>query len=515
VLLLGDILRRHARYRPDKVAYVVENEQVTYRQFDARANRLANVLAAHGVDRGARVAILAHNGIDYPVAYFAAARLGAILVPINARLQAAEARYVLAQSESGTLLYGPEFGALVAACARDLPHLRHRFALDDAGDGTPTLEPLLERAADRPPEAAVHEDDPHVMLYTSGTTGDPKGALCSHRSYYLQAGQTQATNGLGEDDVGVSMFPMFHMGGWALPLGFWYNGGTVVIARRAEPDALLGAIARERATYFYGVPTIYARMLELPNLGRYDVTSLRAIAGGTAAMSEDLIRSITERFSTASLSILYGSTEAGPISHLRRRDLFRKPTSVGRPVLNVDVRVVRPDGGECAAGETGEVTVRSELRMRGYWRLPEATAETIRDGWVWTGDLAAFDEQGFLHIAGRIKDVIKSGGENVYPAEIERALQEHPKIREVAVVGVPDPEWTEAPLAAIVLQPGTTMTEAEVFEHLRERIAGFKKPRHVRFVESLPRTASTQQVQKPLLREMLFTGGTARGARSR
>jgi acyl-CoA synthetase (AMP-forming)/AMP-acid ligase II len=245
-------------------------------------------------------------------------------------------------------------------------------------------------------------------------------------------------------------------------------------------------------------------MLDVPNFGRYDMTSLRTIAGGTAAMSESLLRAITERFRAASLSIVYGSTEAGPISQLRRRDLFRKLTSVGRPMLNVDVRIVDAEGRECGPGETGEVTVRSEFVMRGYWRLPEATAETIRAGWVHTGDLAAVDEDGFLHIAGRIKEVIKTGGENVYPAEIERALHEHPKIREAAVVGVPDAEWTEAPLAAIVLHPGTTMTEAEVLAHLRERLASFKKPRHVRFVESLPRTASTRQVQKTLLRELLL-----------
>ncbi len=506
MLLLGDILRRHARYRPDKIAYVIEDERVTYAQFDARANRLAHALGAQGVGQGDRVAMLAHNCADYPVAYFAAARLGAILVPVNTRLRPSEVRYVLAQSASETLLYGAEFGELVAESTRDLPAIRRRFALDDAGDGAPVLAKILAPAADGALAATVHEDDPHVMLYTSGTTGNPKGALCSHRSYYLQAAQTQAANGLGEDDIGVSMFPMFHMGGWALPLGFWYNGGTAILMRRADPDALLAAVARERATYFYGVPTIYARMLEVPNFGRYDITSLRAIGGGTAAMSEALLRAITERFAAASLSIVYGSTEAGPISYLRRRDLFRKPTSVGRPMLNVDVRVVDADGHECSPGETGEVTVRSEFVMRGYWRLPEATAETIHLGWVRTGDLAVVDEDGFLHIAGRIKEVIKSGGENVYPAEIERALHEHPKIREAAVVGVPDTEWTEAPLAAIVLQPGVTMTEAEVLAHLRERLASFKKPRHVRFVESLPRTASTRQVQKTILRETLLAG---------
>ncbi len=504
MLLLGDILRRHARQRPGKVAYVVGDDRITYAQFHLRANRCANVLAAHGVRRGDRVAILAHNGTAYPVVYFAAARLGAILVPINTRLGPGEIRDLLTHSESGTLLYGPDLATLAAESAVDLPRLRQRFALDDAGDGAASFTRLLAGASDGDPAATLREDDPHVMLYTSGTTGHPKGVLCSHRAYYLQAAHVQAANGLTETDVGVSMFPMFHMGGWALPLGFWHNGGTVVIARRAEPEHLLAAIARERATYFYGVPTVYARMLQVPNIGRYDVTSLRVVGGGTAAMSESLIRAICERFSTASLSIVYGSTEAGPVSQLRRRDLFRKPASVGRPMLNVDVRVVRPDDSECPAGETGEVVVRSEFVMRGYWRDPVATADTVRDGWVHTGDLAVVDDDGFRHIAGRLKELIKSGGENIAPAEIERALLEHPKVLEAAVIGVPHPEWTETPLAAIVLRPGASMTDAEVLEHLATRIASFKKPGYVRFVDALPRTASTHQVQKTLLREQLL-----------
>lgn len=504
MLLLGDMLRRHARARPEKTAYVVGGTRITYAQFHRQANRLAHTLAALGVAHGDRVAMLAHNGVVYPIAYFAAARLGAILVPVNTRLTAPEVRHILADSESATLLYDGALAALAAAAAADLPGMRQRIALVDAGDGAPVLTRLLERAADTTPAVRVHEDDPHVMLYTSGTTGEAKGVLCSHRAYHLQAAATQAAHGLSDRDVGVSMFPMFHMGGWALPLGFWHNGGTVVIAERADPDRLLAAIARSQATYFYGVPTVYARMLSTSTARRYDTTSLRVVAGGTAAMSEELIRGICERFGTASLHIVYGSTEAGAVSLLARRDLFRKPRSVGTPMLNVDVRIVRPDGTECAAGEAGEVTVRSEYVMRGYWRRPEATAATLRDGWVRSGDLAVFDEDGFLHIAGRLKEIIKSGGENIAPVEIENALLAHPSILEAAVIGVPDPEWTETPLAAIVLRVGAEMTVAEVRAHLADRLATFKHPRHVRFVAALPRTASTQQVQKTLLREELL-----------
>jgi acyl-CoA synthetase (AMP-forming)/AMP-acid ligase II len=506
VLLLGDIIRRHARDRPHKLAYVVGNARVTYSQLDAHANRFANVLAAHGVGHGDRVAFLAHNGVDYPAAYFAAARLGAILVPVSTRFRAAEVRYLLEHSESIVLAYAGEFAPLVAESTQGLPHLRHRFVLGDvdAGDGAPPLGPLLARASDIEPHVRVHEDDPHVMLYTSGTTGNPKGALCSHRSYCLQAAQTQAANHLDDDDIGVSMFPMFHMGGWALPLGFWCNGGTAVLVERADPEALLAVIAREKATYFYAVPTVYAHMLELGNFERYDISSLRRISGGTAAMTEAQIRAITERFATTTMSIMYGSTEAGAVSQLKPRHLFQKPTSVGRPMLGVDIRILHPDGSECTVGEAGEVTVRSEFIMRGYWMAPEATAATIRDGWVHTGDLATVDAEGFMHIAGRIKEMIKSGGENIFPAEVERVLVEHPGILEAAVLGVPDAEWTETPVAAVVLRPGAILTEAEVIDYVRGRLASFKKPRYVRFLDTLPRTASTRQVQKTVLREMLL-----------
>jgi acyl-CoA synthetase (AMP-forming)/AMP-acid ligase II len=504
MLLLGDIIRRHARHRGAKIAYVIGERRVSYAALDARANRVAHVLAAHGVRHGDRVAVLASNDPEYPVLYFAAARLGAILVPVNTRFHAAEVRFILAHSESSALVYGPECAAVAAEAARNLEHLRHRFTIADAGDGVTVLDDLVQRASDDAPTVRVHEDDPHVMLYTSGTTGDPKGVLCSHRAYHLQAGCAQAANGLTSDDVGVSMFPMFHMGGWSLPLGFWHNGGTAILTRRADPETLLGAIAGERATYFYAVPTVYSQMLEAPGFGAYDLSSLRRIGGGTAAMTAEHIRAITDRFGTTNMSIAYGSTEAGSVGHLDPSDLFRKPTSVGRPAIGVDVRTIRADGTDCATEEAGEIVVRSEFVMRGYWNDPEATAATIRDGWVHTGDLGAFDGDGFLHIAGRLKEMIKSGGENIFPAEIERTLMGHPKIREVAVLGVPDPRWTETPLAAVVLHDGATMTEAEVIAYVRERLAPFKRPRHVRFVDSLPRTASTRQVQKPLLRELLL-----------
>jgi fatty-acyl-CoA synthase len=388
--------------------------------------------------------------------------------------------------------------------ASDLPALRHVIALD--GDEPGGAAALLSHAADDEPVARVDERDPHVMLYTSGTTGDPKGALLSHRSYLLQAAQTPGATGLGEDAIGLCMFPMFHMGGWAMPLGYWVQGGTAILMERVEPAEILRLVERERATYLYLIPTLYRAVLGLPEFERTDLSSLRALGSGTSVMTEAQVQEIVTRFHNPNLFVLYGQTEAGPVAMLRPADVPRKPTSVGRPAPNVDLRVLTPDGEDAGPGAVGEIACRSEFTMLGYWRMPEATADTLRDGWLHTGDLASLDDDGFLHIAGRVREMIKTGGESVYPAEVERCLLEHPAIAEAAVFGVPDEQWGEAVVAAVVPRAGVTLDEAAVTAHVRARLAGYKKPRHVLLLDALPRTASTRQVQKTLLRERWTLG---------
>jgi len=302
------------------------------------------------------------------------------------------------------------------------------------------------------------------------------------------------------------MFPMFHMGGWALPLGLWWSGATAVILPKAEPEACLRAIERERATYFYGIPTLFQWMMEVPGFARFDLSSLRLIASGTSAMSEDQLRAIRQSFPAAAMVIIYGSTEAGPVTMLRPHDVLRKPTSVGKPALNVDVRIVDAAGMDVGAGTAGEILCRSEFLMLGYWQMPEATEEALRGGWYHTGDLAIRDEEGFLHIAGRVKDMIKTGGENVFPAEVEAVLGDHPAIREAAIFAVPDPVWGESVAAAVVRAEGASITAEEVRAHVKGRLAGYKKPKHVFFLSELPKTAATGRVQKTLLRDAFIAG---------
>lgn len=505
MLLLGDIVRRHAAVRPQKTAYTMGAARVTYAEFNARVNRLAHALRALRVERGDRVAIFAGNCPQYPLAYLACSKLGAILVPVNARFKDDEAAYVVAHSESCVLLYGPDYAAAIDRLRGRWPLVRHYQTLD-----APAFDAWLDAHPDAEPPAAADEHDPHVMLYTSGTTGAPKGALLSQRSYLLQAANSHHATGLSEDDVGLSMFPMFHMGGWALPLGFWYDGGSVVIMERADPRAMLEAIQRERVTYLYAVPTLYNFMLDLPDFECFDLSSLRVLASGTAVMTVEQVRRIVERFRNQRLFIVYGSTEAGPVAMLRPPDLWRKPGSVGRPALNVELRIVDDADRDLPAGSVGEILCRSEFIMRGYWRMPDETAATLRNGWVHTGDLGVLDEDGFLSIVGRKKEMIKSGGENIFPIEVERVLLEHPSIAEAAVLGVADADWGESVLAVVVRRPGRPLTEAEVTEHVRTRLAGYKKPRYVWFVDALPRTAATRQVQKLLLREQFVAAAGRR-----
>jgi fatty-acyl-CoA synthase len=499
MMRLGDIVRRHAAVRGAKTAYVVGTDRVTYADFHERSNRLAHALARLGVGRGTRLAIMAPNRVEYPIVYFAVLKLGAIVVPVNARFTAAEVAAVVEHAEAEVFVVASEFAAIVGdlRTAGRLAAVCHVLPLDE-------LAPLAATAPADDVQAAIDERDPHVMLYTSGTTGSPKGTLVSHRTYWLQATTSHLQLGFSEDDVGLSMFPMFHMGGWSLPLGFWHTGATVVIMPKAEPRAILETIARERVTYLYAVPTVYASLLAVPDLDAFDLGSLRLLGGGTAPMTAAQVHAIRTRLGCERMVILYGSTEAGPVSVLRPPDVARKPETVGRPYLDVDVRLVDEDGRAVARGEVGEITVRSEFTMLGYWRNPEETARTVRDGWVHTGDLGVFDDEGFLAVVGRRKEVIRSGGESIFPAEIERVLLAHAAIREAAVVGVPDSHWGEAVVAAIVLRDGATLTPEDVVGHVRTRLAGYKKPRHVVFLPELPRTAASQQVHKPMLREVVL-----------
>ncbi len=515
MLTLGEILRRSAR--PDtfgsKIALIEGDVALTYAQVNDRANRIANALLALGVAKGDRVAVLGRNSSEYVAITFALAKTGAIIVPVNVWYKGDELVYATRQSRCRVFLVEAGFAPLVASVRDRLETIESYVYF---GRGSEVLDPALDglaaKAPDSEPAVAIDENDPRVIMYTSGTTGFPKGATLSHRQHYLHAVVYATETGITEDDRGLLIYPLFHTGGTdCMLVPFFLVGGTVIVLERPDPDEILDAIERERATFVFCVPTVWRRLLRAMESRAVDVATVRMCLSASDTIRREDLQAVNARFA-APIMQLYGLTEAGVITHfLKPRYHESKLGAVGRAHPLVDVRIVDADGRDVAPGEVGEIIMKGPTIMLGYWDMPEKTAETIRDGWLHSGDLGRVDEDGFLYIMGRGKDMIISGGENIYPAEIERVLKEHPAVKDVAVFGVPDREWGESVVAAIVPEDGVQVTEAEIVAFVRDRLPGHKKPKFVRFIDALPATTATGKIQKAELRRRyadLATGKT-------
>ncbi|HEY9723981.1 MAG TPA: long-chain fatty acid--CoA ligase [Oscillatoriaceae cyanobacterium] len=489
----GDWLKRWAMYTPEKTAVVEEatGRRVSYRTLNERADRLAWVLRRqYGIGKGDRVAVLAHNCLETLDLFFATGKLGAILVPLNFRLVPAELRVILADSGARVLFVDDTFAASAPELGAETVQRL----------GAP-YEALLAEAPETPPTPAeVALDDPHLILYTSGTTGRSKGAVLTHGTITWNAINTQVGWDLRHDDVTLTHTPFFHTGGFnVLTTPLLHRGGTVVLMRQFDAARSLDLIELERCTVVFAVPTMFQMMLESPNFAARDLSSVRFFISGGAPCPVSLIEAYAQRGLTFKQG--YGLTEAGPNCFtLDARDAVRKAGSVGFPNMHVEVRVLDDDGRDVAPGEVGELVIRGPHVFPGYWNNPEATAQALRDGWLHTGDLVRRDEEGYTFIVDRKKDMIISGGENIYPAEIEQHLHAHPAIAEAAVIGVPHAKWGEVGKAIVALREGTSLDEAEVLAYLSERLARYKLPKSVAFVGALPRNASGK-VLKAMLRE--------------
>jgi acyl-CoA synthetase (AMP-forming)/AMP-acid ligase II len=411
-----------------------------------------------------------------------------VFAPLDARLSEGEAR-VLAEVARPHWVVAD--ATRFDAAARAAQDVGARVAvLGRLGGGSPPDALLAERVpAAAPDDDALRETDPHVMFFTSGSTGRPKAVVLSHRASYLRSFQ-----GVFRDvpEVSVCMFPLFHMAGFTLALAAWQTRGEIALVAQATAESLLEAIARRRGTRFYGIPSVWHRILAA-DLSRYDLTSLRELDTGTSATPIELIQALKARFPGTATRIYYGSTEVGSAATLPDADALRKPGSVGLPSPGVELRLA----------DDGEICVRSAYLMDGYFEDPRATAEGLRDGWFHTGDLGELDAEGYLHVTGRKKDVIRTGGESVTPAEVESVLARHPSVAEVAVVGVPDVQWGEVVCAVVVAAGAEAPTLADLQKHCEGRLAPFKKPRRLELVDALPRTGATGQVQRALLVQRL------------
>jgi fatty-acyl-CoA synthase len=479
-LTLGRWIRDRARTTPARVAIDCRGAEPTYAELDERSDRLASGLLESGLSRGDRVATLTGASAEHVVVFFACAKAGLILMPLNTRLAAPELRFQLEDAEPALLLCSDDYAELAATL-----HPR-----------TAPLEALRESVAKSIPGPA--DDDGLLLVYTSGTTGKPKGALLTHANCFWTNLSFDRVAGLSAEDTVLQVLPQFHVGGWNVqPLLAWWKGATVVLEPAFDPALALALIAEKRVTTMMGVPATYLFMAQDPGFAKADLWTLRRAVVGGAPMPEALLETWHER----GVEIVqgYGLTEAAPnVLCLPPEDAARKRGFAGKPYPHVDVALRDPESGRLLEGPTeGELLVRGPNVFAGYWRNREATAAAFADGWLLTGDVAARDGEGYYRIVGRTKDMVISGGENVYPAEIENVLHEHAAVKEAAVVGVPDERWGEACLAFVVLSGEAT--EEELREHCRARLARYKVPKGVRFVDSLPRNALDKVVKSRLL----------------
>jgi len=483
-LTLGRWLSDRARNTPDRVAIEFLGTSVTYGELDERARRLAAGLAARGLRRGDRLATLTQSSPEHVGVFFACARLGIALQPLSWRLSAPELAYQLADAEPSLLLAAPEHEELAQETGTAVPvDLLGGGDLDGEGDVRDVAE----------------DGDPLLLVYTSGTTGRPKGALLSHANCFWTNLSFDRTTDLRDIDVVLSVLPQFHVGGWNVQaLLAWWKGAQVVLEPSFDAARTLRLIEDSRVTTMMGVPATYMFMAQDPAFDSVDLSSLRLAVVGGAPMPEPLLETWRDR----GVAIVqgYGLTEAAPnVLCLPPEDAMRKLGFAGRPYPHVDVALRDPETGELLDGPaTGELVVRGPNVFAGYWRNPEATEAAFADGWLLTGDVAERDEEGFYRIVDRIKDMVISGGENVYPAEIESVLHAHPAVAEAAVVGVPDERWGEACLAYVVLLPGAEASEEELVAHCQASLARFKVPREVRFLEVLPRSAMNKVAKDDL-----------------
>ncbi len=493
-LLIGDLFRRNAALIPDEVAASLGDDTLSHGELDRLGNRTAAALGAIGVGHRDRVATWADTSLSLLPLFVATSKLGAAFAPVNARLGPDEAAQVVALARPRVLAVDAERAADAEAVARQAGV--ERLALLDGGTlaGAVDLRPDALPASDEDPaEPALRETDPQVVFFTSGSTGRPKGVVLSHRASYLRSFQ-----GVFRDvpERSVCMFPLFHKAAYTLALSAWQPRGEIAFARAATADEILAAVERRRANRLYCIPLVWSRVLEVPE-DRYDLSSLRELDTGTQAVPIELVRALKERFPGTATRIYYGSTEVGSGTTLPDAEVLRKPGSVGPPSPGVELRLA----------EDGEIQLRSAYLFDGYFDDPDATADAFDDGWFRSGDLGALDEDGYLTVVGRRKDVIRSGGESVAPSEVESVLASHPALADAAVVGVPDPDWGEVVCAVVVPNEGAPAPDLAALQtHCDGRLAGFKKPRRLAVVDAIPRTAATAQVQRPLLVERLQSG---------
>ncbi|MBW8481766.1 long-chain-fatty-acid--CoA ligase [Actinomadura parmotrematis] len=505
--VLTDLLRERARQHPDRIIFHAGDESVTYAEFDARADRVAAALAAAGVGPGDRVAVLDKNSVEYQEVLFGAARAGAVQVPVNYRLAPDEVAYIVDNAEAKVLVAGPEFTPVLDAVADRLKHTGLLLVAGGEGHAYRDYRSWVEATGTAPPDHRADGGDVFVQLYSSGTTGRPKGVMLTHDNFLSVLPLIDDLWAMGEHTVLMVAMPMYHVAGCACAVAIVFKGVTGVIAREPDPVAIAAAIERHAVTHIFLVPVLLQFMQLMPEVAAHDLSSLELLLYGASPISDDVLRGAMAMLPGCRFMQVYGLTETtGAITYLPPEDHDpdgphpARLRSAGIPNPMVELRIADPATGEdAAAGEVGEIWCRTPQNMLGYWALPEATAAALPEGgWFRTGDAGYLDADGYLYIHDRVKDMIISGGENIYPAEVENVLMGHPQVADCAVIGVPDERWGETPKAIVVLAGDADATDRDLIDHCRERLAHFKCPSSVERRDAIPRNPTGKILKREL-----------------
>ena len=499
---------------PERDCMVFEGKRWTYGQLNERVNQLVNALVKMGVEKGDRIGILHVNCNQYIEIYFASAKIGAIFVPLNFRSQAEELAYMIGNAEVKVLFVGARYLDLVNTILPQLPTVKEHIAIES---GTKlSYEDLLRAASSDEYFCEVGDEDITILMYTSGTTGRPKGVPLRHNAFVTYVLDNVDPANPEVEEKNLLTVPLYHVAGIQAMLAAIYGGRTLVLMRQFEVKEWLGMIQREQATRAMLVPTMLKRVIDDPEFSQYNLSSLKVITYGAAPMPFEVIHKAIQVLPWVRFINAFGQTETastittlGPEDHQiegteeeKKKKLKRLTSSIGKPLPDVEVKIVDEEGRSLPVFQVGEILARGARIMTGYWRDEQKTSQVMtKDGWLRTNDMGWMDEDGYIYLSGRADDMIIRGGENISPEEVEDVLRSHPKVEEAAVIGVPDPEWGQQPRAIVVMKKGEVATSEEIVEHCRSRLAGFKRPRSVIFVDSLPRNLMGKVLRKNLREE--------------
>ena len=500
---LGDVLTRTVARNPEKLAFSFKDRQVTYKQLDELVNKTANGLLKRGIEKGDRIAIFSKNNLDFVIIKFALARIGAVFIPINYMLRGNDIAYILEHAEVKAIFTEKEHIATIEQASVNLA-IKHKVIVEcndkPEANNWETVSEIQADGSTDIVDATLYDDDLAQVLYTSGTESNPKGVMLSHKSLISEYVSCIVDGHMSADDVLVHALPLYHSAQLHVFLGpSVYLGATGIILDEANPLTIMKTISEHKANQLFAPPTVWIALLRHPEFDSFDLNTLEKCYYGAAIMPREVIRELTERLPNAQLWNFYGQTEVAPLATaLQPEDQLRKLGSAGKPTLNVETKIVDDDGNEVARGEIGEIVHRTPHAMLGYLNAAEQTEESFKDGWFHSGDLGTMDEDGYVTVVDRKKDIIISGGVNVASREVEETIYLMDEVAEVAVIGIPDDYWIEKITAIIILKDGASLSEEEVIAFCGEQLPPFKTPKKVYFQDTLPKNPSGKVLKKDL-----------------